>query len=93
MKKDDKTIAITIRFWANDLPDKVGKKKNQIPFWSAGNVHLHENKTKSVKSQNELFYFFDDIPRAIKEVMKKSKMVSVTDIGYSVKAEKRNKSV
>jgi len=91
MKKDDKTIAITIRFWANDLPDKVGKKKNQIPFWSAGNVHLCENKAKGIKSQNELFYFLDDISRAIKEVMKKSKMVSVTDIGYSARAEKRKK--
>lgn len=32
MKKDNKTIGITIRFFTNDLPCRVGTKKDQIPF-------------------------------------------------------------
>ena len=91
MKKDDKTIAITIRFWSRSLPDKVGDKKNQTPLWTAGNVHLRANKTKKIKAQNELFYYLDDIPRAIKEVMKKSKIVAVEDIAYSLRAKNREK--
>ena len=89
MKKDDKTIGITIRFWTNDLPDKVGNKKDQTPFWTAGNVHLQVNRTKKIKAQDELFHYLDDIPRAIKEVLKKSKLVAVENIGYSMRAEKR----
>lgn len=91
-KKDNKTIGITIRFWTDNLPDKVGKKKDQTPFWTGGNVHLHANQTKKIKGRDELFYYLDDIPRAIKEVMKKSKMVAVTDISYTLRAEKREKN-
>lgn len=91
MKKDNKTIGITIRFFANDLPSKVGKKKNQIPFWIRGNVHLEANQTKGVKSQNEMFNYFEDIPRAIKVVLSRSKLVAVEDVAYSMRAEKRRK--
>jgi len=88
-KKDDKTIAITIRFWTNDLPDKVGTRKDQTPFWTGGNVHLHANRTKKIRGQDKLFHYLDDIPRVIKEVMKKGKLVAVTDIAYTLRAEKR----
>ena len=90
-KKDDETIGITIRFWTNDLPDKVGGRKDQTPFWTGGNVHLHANRTKKIRGRDELFHYLDDIPRAIKEVMKKSKLVAVTDIAYTLRAEKRKK--
>ena len=91
MKKDNKTIGITIRFFTNDLPDKVGGGKKQTPFWTCGNVHLEANRTKGIKTQDELFHYIDDIPRAIKVVLSKSKLVGVEDIGYSLRAQNRNK--
>ena len=91
MRKDNKTIGITIRFFTNNLPEKVGGKMDQIPFWTCGNVHLHANKTKGIKPQDEMFNYFEDIPRAIKTVLSKSKMVAVEDVAYSMRAEKRHK--
>lgn len=89
MKKDNKTIGITIRFFTNDLPCRVGTKKDQIPFWTCGNVHLEANKTKGIKPRDEMFNYFEDIPRAIKVVLSKSKLVAVEDVAYSMRAEKR----
>ena len=89
MKKDNKTIGITIRFFTNNLPVKIGGKNNQIPFWTCGNVHLEANTTKGVKPRDEMFNYFDDIPRAIKVVLSRSKLVAVEDVAYSMRAEKR----
>jgi hypothetical protein len=89
MQKDKKTIGITIRFFTNDLPDRVGAKKGLIPFWTVGNVHLEANKTKGIKTQDEIFNYFEDIPRAMKTVLSRGKLVAVEDVAYSMKAEKR----
>ena len=91
IRRDNKTIGIIIRFFANDLPDCVGKKKDQIPFWTCGNVHLEANKTKGIKPQDEMFNYFDDISHAIKTVLSKSKLVAVENVAYSMRAEKRRK--
>lgn len=90
MKKDNKTIGITIRFFTNDLPDHVGGKNQATPFWTCGNVHLEANKTKGIKPCDEMFNYFDDIPRAIKAVLSKSKLVAVEDVAYSMRAENRH---
>ncbi len=89
MKKDKKTIGITIRFFTNDLPGRIGPKKDLIPFWTCGNVHLEANKTKGIKPRDEMFNYFDDIPRAIKVVLSKSKLVAVEDVAYSMRTERR----
>lgn len=89
-KTDDKTIGITIRFFTNDLPGRVGGNNRHIPCWSIGNVHMISNPTKGIRACDEKFYYIEDIPRAIKEVMKKSKMVLVEDVGYTERAKKRN---
>jgi len=91
MKKDKKTIGVMIRFFANDLPDKVGKKMDRIPFWTCGNVHLEANPGKGIKTQDEMFNYFEDIPRAIKTVLSRNKLVAVEDVAYSMRAEKRRK--
>jgi len=91
MKRDNKTIGVTLRFWTNDLPPRVGGRLVSIPFWTSGVVLLEANKTKGISSQSEIFHYIDDIPRAIKEVMKKAKLVAVEDLGYSDRAKKRNK--
>ncbi len=89
MKRDNKTIGITIRFFTNDLPDKVGSKNTKIPFWTCGNVHLEANQTKGIRTQDEMFNYFDDILRAIKVVLSKSRLVAVENVAYSMRAEKR----
>ncbi len=86
MKKDNKTIGVTIRFFTNDLPDKVGGKQNQVPFWTCGNVHLEANPTKGIGTQDEMFNYFDDIPRAIKIVLSRAKLVAVEDVAYGMRA-------
>ena len=50
IKTDNKTLGITIRFWTNDLPDRVGKDQRQIPCWSSGVVLMQANKTKGISS-------------------------------------------
>ncbi len=91
MPRDNKTIGITLRFWTNDLPERVGSKLAGTPFWTSGVVLLEANKTKGISSQSQIFHYIDDIPRAIKEVMKKAKLVPVEDLSYSDRAKKRNK--
>ena len=91
MKKDNKTIGLTIRFFTNDLPEHVGGKNALIPFWTCGNVHLEANKTKGIRPRDEMFNYFEDIPRAIKVVLSESKLVAVEDVAYSMRAEKRRK--
>ncbi|NQU77456.1 hypothetical protein HQ544_02045 [Candidatus Falkowbacteria bacterium] len=91
MKKDNKTIGITVRFFTNGLPDKIGKRNMQTPFWSNGNVHLEANISKNIRAQNELFHYIDDIPRAIREVMCKAKLAAVEDVAYTSRAVKRGK--
>jgi len=93
MKKDNKTIGITIRFFTNDLPGKVGGGNGLTPFWTCGNVHLEANSTKGIKTQDEMFNYFDDIPRAIKVVLSRAKLVAVEDVAYSMRAEKRRKKI
>ncbi|MBU4369446.1 DUF4357 domain-containing protein [Patescibacteria group bacterium] len=92
MKKDNKTIGITIRFFTNNLPNKVGKNKDKTPFWTCGNAHLEANKTKGIKPQNEIFNYFDDIPRAVNKVMRKAKLVAVEDMAYSFNVKEKTKN-
>lgn len=94
MKKNKKTIGVTIRFFTNDLPDRVGPPKDHVPFWTCGNVHLEVNKEKGIKAQDEMFNYFDDISRAIKVVLSKSRLVAVEDVAYKMRAEiRRNRKV
>jgi len=89
MDKNNKTIGITIRFFTNSLPSRVGNDAKLIPFWTCGNVHLEANKSKGLRPQDEMFNYFEDIPRAIKTVLSKGKLVAVEDVAYSMRAQKR----
>lgn len=91
MDKDKKTVGITIRFFTNGLPSRVGTKNGLIPFWTVGNVHLEANKSKGLKPQDEMFNYFEDIPRAIKTVLSRGKLVAVEDVAYSMRAQKRHR--
>lgn len=90
--KDKKTIGITLRFWTNNLPERVGKKGDKVPFWTCGNAHLEAKPAKGVRSQDVLFHYLDDIPRAIRGLMKKGNLAAVEDVAYSLRAEKRHQA-
>jgi hypothetical protein len=53
--KDSETIAITLRFWTDNLPAKGGKKADITPMWSSGMAALEANKTKGLKAQARPF--------------------------------------
>ena len=74
-KPDNKTIGITVYFFANDLPEKIGDK---TPFRTQGSVCLKVNKTKDIKKQEEaIFKSFEGILPAIKLVLAKGNLVAV----------------
>lgn len=72
MKKDNKTISLTVYFFTNDLPRRVGDK---TPFWPNGSIHLKANKTKGLKSQEAIFNSIENIPEVIKSVLSKGNLV------------------
>ncbi|MFW0862062.1 MAG: hypothetical protein ACKKL6_00540 [Candidatus Komeilibacteria bacterium] len=88
-KEDNKTLAIKLRFWTNELPGRVGKDHKQTPCWSSGVAIIEANKTKKISSDSEVFNYMDDIPRAIKELMKRAKIALVEDINHTERAKKR----
>lgn len=81
-KEDKKTIGVIVRFFANDLPGKVGKNPGKTPFWGTGNVHIEANTTKSIKPQDEVFNSIDEIPSVMKRLLKKSGLVLVDEFRY-----------
>lgn len=90
-KEDNKTLAIKLRFWTNDLPGRVGRDHKQIPCWSSGVAIIEANKTKGVSSDAEVFNYIDDIPRAICELMKRAQIALVEDVAHTDRAKTRNK--
>ena len=88
-KEDNKTLAIKLRFWTNDLPGRVGTDHKKIPCWSNGVAIIEANKTKGIFADAEVFHYIDDIPRAMKELMKRAKIVLVQDVAYTDSAKKR----
>ena len=78
MKTDNKTIGITIRFFTNDLPPRIGKGLKQIPCWAMGMVYIEANKTKGLEfRKGVIFHNLEEIPGAIKKVMKQAKISPV----------------
>lgn len=73
---DNKTIAVKLRFFTSDLPEKI---KNKIPMWECGSVSIEANKTLGINATVEMFHSMDDVPRAIKKVLRRSKIVGIND--------------
>lgn len=87
VKKVNKTIGVTIRFFTNGLPEKT--EKNNSFFWTCGVALLEANKEKGIKSQSTMFNYFDEIPAAIKNVLSKGKLIACEDVGYVERAKAR----
>ncbi|MBU1180316.1 hypothetical protein KJ885_05210 [Patescibacteria group bacterium] len=89
--KSLKTISVKIRWWTNGLPEKVGAKKESIPCWNSGVVIIEANKAKGIKSDSEVFHYYEDIPRAITALLGRAKIAMMSDISYEIRAKKRLK--
>jgi len=90
-KEDNKTLAIKLRFWTNELPGRVGTDHKQIPCWSCGVAIIEANRTKGISSDAEVFNYMDDIPRAVKQLMVRAKIALVEDVSRTERAKTRNK--
>jgi hypothetical protein len=90
MKKDKKTVGVVIRFFTNNLPEGVGANMDQTPCWSCGNVRLEANGIKGIRSNNVMFNYMDDLPRAIRAVLGKGKISVIEDVAYAERAKRRN---
>lgn len=91
MAKENKTIGITLRFFTNDLPARVGGDDKQIPMWSIGTALMEANKGKELKSDSEHFFSISDIERAVNILLARAKIVTVNDVAYTQRAKKRLK--
>jgi len=80
MKTDNKTIGITLRFFTNDLPEKIGKGLKQTPFWNVGTAILEGNKTKGIKADQIVFHSMEEIPAVVKEIMRRAKLTMVCEL-------------
>ena len=77
--KDNKTIGVTVRFFTNDLPKKVGHKQDLTPCWASGSVHVEANKGKGISSRGSVtFNGIKEIPEAIRRAMSAARIVTVT---------------
>ncbi|MFA6971810.1 MAG: hypothetical protein WC208_10465 [Gallionella sp.] len=82
MKKDNKTIAITLRFWTSNIA--VGFPLNKIAdydkvCWDFGMANLEANKKKGMRAINQPFNCYEDIIPVIKELLRKAGVVVVSD--------------
>lgn len=76
--KDNKTIAITLRFWSSDLKieyPKTGGTAGSKVCWDSGLASLEANKEKSITCLQTQFQCYEDIIPAIKELFRKSGII------------------
>ncbi len=78
LKKDNKTIAITLRFWTNNVEIKEGGV-SRTTAWDSGVAIMEKNDTKGIKHMVEPFDCPEDIAPLIKELFRKNKVYVVSN--------------
>jgi len=73
--KDNKTIGLTVRFWTNDLPDKIGEK--YTPVWNSGSIVVEANKNLGIKASSKVFNNIAEIETVIKQLLTKNKIAII----------------
>jgi len=76
-KVSNKTLAVTLRFYTNDLEVKKDGKKS-LACWECGSAILQANKEKGIKADAVHINCLEDIQPAIKELFRKAKVVMVS---------------
>ncbi len=78
MAKDNKTVAITMRFWTNDLEVKQpsSRKDKVAACWDSGMMIMEGNKTKGIPRLGpQPFNCPEDIIPLMKELFRKSGII------------------
>ena len=88
MRKDNKTLGVTIRFFTDKLPKRISEEEKRFYFWNHGQVSLEANKKKGIKSDAKLFNCFDDIPRIIKTVLDENHLKGLNKKDEKIKRTK-----
>ena len=76
MRKDNKTIAVTFRFWTNNLE----VKKDGLPakaVWNSGVAHLEANKEREIKGDVIIVNDVNDAVNVIRTLFKRNKILLV----------------
>lgn len=77
MRRDNKTVAVTLRFYTNDL-EVVVNQKSVLACWDCGSASLEANKEKGIKAGQVHINSLDDIQPALKELLRKAKIHMVS---------------
>lgn len=78
MQKEHKTIAVTLRFWTDDLKiqyPKSGGGADLKVCWDSGVAILEANKEKGIAGRQTPIQCYEDIIPAIKELFRKSGII------------------
>ena len=77
--KNNKTIGITLRLWTNDLELKH-KDKKRVVCWENGVIDIEASKDKKIPNSSPIpFNSLDDILPAIRQLLRKNKILMVSD--------------
>ena len=75
--QNNKTIAITLRFWTNNL--QVNSSHGKAYCWDSGVAIIEANKAKGIAAGKPLqIQCYEDIIPAIKELFRKNKILVVS---------------
>ncbi len=75
--RDNKTVAITLRFWTNNL-EVVTDKHQKTACWDSGMAIMEQNDSKGIKHMVEPFNCYEDIIPLIKELLRKNRVLVVS---------------
>jgi len=79
-KKENKTIGIILRFWTNNIAFESPKGKCRTACWDSGVAKIEANKGKGIQVIHpQPFQCLEDIVPLIKEIMRKQKIMMISD--------------
>jgi hypothetical protein len=77
--KNNKTLGLSVRFWTNSIENLEAEGRKRTACWDSGMVALEANREKQLMATTEPFDNIEDIPKAIKAVLRRSKILVVSD--------------
>lgn len=80
MKKDSKTMEVTLRFFTDSVSAESPIGKKRIVCWDCGMAYTKANKSIGINSiSGQPFQCLEDIVPLIKEILRKQKVLMISD--------------
>ncbi|MBL7151893.1 MAG: hypothetical protein ISS89_04840 [Candidatus Omnitrophica bacterium] len=80
VKRDNRTIGVTLRFWTDSVTLESPKGKRRTVCWDSGVAKIEANRSKDIEGIHpQPFQCLEDIVPLIKEIMRKQKIMMVSD--------------